>query len=64
MKQLSKDEMKKLMGGYLAPIMCNVRYDPGYSGAYYLCQNATQAQCQTAASSWCESNAGCNSVKC
>jgi hypothetical protein len=64
MKKLSREEMKKIMGGKLDPIICFVTYEPGYSGAYYLCENSTQSQCQTAASTWCQNTEGCSSTSC
>ena len=62
MKQLSRNEMKNVMGG-VATATCTYTMAPGYSAQGGSC-SGTASECQAAADKWCWSNDKCENVDC
>ena len=62
MKQLSRDEMKKVMGG-VATATCTYTMAPGYSASGGSC-TGTASQCQAVADNWCWAHDSCLDVNC
>ncbi len=52
MKKLSKDEMKRIMGGVKETYIVSCDFEPGYSGSYGSCTGSKEG-CQQAANNWC-----------
>lgn len=63
MKKLSKDEMKKVMGG-IAQVTCTYTAAPGYTITSQGSCDGTPDQCQAAADNWCWSHDSCANVDC
>lgn len=56
MKELSKDEMKKIMGGQ--QVICGYWPSPDYPMALSECTGSIEA-CTQACNSWCNNEPGC-----
>ena len=64
MQNLSKDEMKKVMGGVAAPVTCTYTAAPGYTIVSQGSCNGTPNDCQAAADNWCWSHDSCANADC